>query len=310
VRLKSKYTKIERDARTGVRVNPQETPAVFIDISSRLAYIDFQLASMLAPKKSLGQNFLRDQNIARKIVDSLHAHPSDVILEIGPGQGDLTRLLFEVSSTVVGVELDPRAAGILKERFGPALHLLEQDVLSVNLKELAMRFGQDLCIVGNIPYYITSEILFWLFDQRDSIRHATLTMQWEVAARLVAHKESKAYGILSVFSQLYADTKLLFKVSRNSFHPRPQVDSAVVRFEFGKRQAPADERLLRNIVRCTFGTRRKTIRNGLRMMGFSEQQLDEVVFDFTKRPEQLSPSEFVHLSSLLARHAASLSMKY
>ena len=265
---------------------------------------------MLAPKKSLGQNFLRDQNIARKIIDSLHAQPNDVILEIGPGQGDLTKLLLEASSTVVGVELDPRAANILKERFGPRLLLLEQDVLSVNLEELAKRFGQNLCIVGNIPYYITSEILFWLFDQRAWVQHATLTMQLEVAARLVAHTESKAYGILSVFSQFYADTKLLFKVSRNSFHPRPQVDSAVVRFEFGKTLAPVDERLLRNIVRCTFGTRRKTIRNGLRMMGFTEHQLDEIRFDFSKRPEQLSPSDFVHLSSLLGPHATTLSMKY
>jgi 16S rRNA (adenine1518-N6/adenine1519-N6)-dimethyltransferase len=288
----------------------QETPAVFVDIPCHLPYIGFQLTSMLAPKKSLGQNFLRDENIARKIVDSLHVQPNDVILEIGPGQGDLTRLLLEVSSTVVGVELDPRAAKILTERFGVRLHLREEDILSVNLEEFANQYGHRPCIVGNIPYYITSEILFWLFDQRMWVQHATLMMQWEVAARLVARTETKAYGILSVLTQLYSDTELLFKVSRNSFHPRPQVDSAVVRFKFEKTLGPVDERLLRNIVRRTFGTRRKTIRNGLRMMGFAERQLDEVQFDFSKRPEQLSPPDFVQLSSLLEPYAHTLSLKY
>jgi 16S rRNA (adenine1518-N6/adenine1519-N6)-dimethyltransferase len=265
---------------------------------------------MLAPKKSLGQNFLRDENIARKIVQSLHAQPNDVILEIGPGQGDLTKFLLEASSTVVGVEVDPRAASILRERFGTKLLLLEQDVLTLKLEELAKRFDRNPCIVGNIPYNLTSEILFWLFDQRGWVRHATLMMQLEVAARLVARTETKAYGILSVFTQLYSDTKLLFKVSRNSFHPRPQVDSAVVRFEFGKTETSFNERLLRNIVRRTFGTRRKTIRNGLRMMGFTEQQLDGVPFDFAKRPEQLSPTDFVRLSSLLEPYSESLSMKF
>ncbi len=265
---------------------------------------------MLTPKKSLGQNFLRDENIARKIVESLHAQPIDVILEIGPGQGDLTKLLLEASSTVVGVEIDPRASNILRERFGSQLLLLQQDVLTLELEEIAKRFGRHPCVVGNIPYYITSEILFWLFDQRGWVQHATLMMQLEVAARLVAHTETKSYGILSVFTQLYSDAKLLFKVSRNSFHPRPQVDSAVVRFEFGKSVASIDERLLQNIVRRTFGTRRKTIRNGLRMMGFTERQLEGVPFDFAQRPDQLSPSDFVRLSSLLEPYSASLSMKF
>jgi len=265
---------------------------------------------MLAPKKSLGQNFLRDENIARKIVESLRVEPRDILLEIGPGQGDLTKLLLETSSTVLGVEVDPRAAAILRERFGLRLVLLELDVLTLKLEDIAGRYGRHLCIVGNIPYYITSEILFWLFDQRQWVRHATLMMQHEVAARLVARTQTKAYGILSVFAQLYSDTKLLFKVSRNSFHPRPQVDSAVVRFEFGKSFESVDERLLRNIVRRTFGARRKTVRNGLRMMGFSERQLDQIPFDGAKRPEQLSPSEFVQLSRLLEPYSDSLSLKY
>jgi 16S rRNA (adenine1518-N6/adenine1519-N6)-dimethyltransferase len=107
---------------------------------------------MLAPKKSLGQNFLRDENVARKIVASLHALPNDIILEIGPGQGDLTRFLLDGPGTVVGVELDHRAAGILRERFGERLTLLERDVLSLKLEELVQQFGGLPGVVGNIPY--------------------------------------------------------------------------------------------------------------------------------------------------------------
>jgi len=265
---------------------------------------------MLAPKKSLGQNFLRDENIARKIVASLHVLPSDIILEIGPGQGDLTRFLIDSPGTVVGVEVDPRAAGILRERFGERLTLLESDVLALNLEQIAQEYGRPPCIVGNIPYYITSEILFWMFDQRQWIRLATLMMQLEVAGRLVAKTDSKEYGILSVFAQLFADTKMLFKVSRNSFHPRPQVDSAVVRFEFGKPSACADERLFRNIVRQTFGSRRKTLRNSLRMMGYNEEQLKHISFDLQKRPEQVSPADFIQLYALLEPYSETLKLKF
>lgn len=265
---------------------------------------------MLSPKKSLGQNFLRDENIARKIVESLRVQSDDLILEIGSGQGDLTKLLLETPGIILGVEIDPRAAKVLRERFGNRLNLLEQDILSIRLDETAKRYGHRLGIVGNIPYYITSEILFWMFDQRQCIHQATLMMQWEVASRLVARIKSKEYGILSVFSQLFADTQLLFKVSRNSFHPRPQVDSAVVQFRFDKIAAQVDDRLLRNVVRRTFGARRKTLRNGLRMMGFSDKQLNEVPFDLQKRPEEVTPSDFVRLAVLLEPYSTTLSLKF
>ncbi len=265
---------------------------------------------MLAPKKSLGQNFLRDENVARKIVASLHVLPNDIILEVGPGQGDLTRFLLETPGTVVGVELDPRAAGILRERFSDRLSLLVQDVLSLDLGEFVHRFGGHPSIVGNIPYYITSDILFWMIDQRQWITKAIVMMQSEVAARLVARTNSREYGILSVFAQLFADTSVLFRVSRNSFHPRPQVDSAVVRFEFGKPQVCTNERLFRNIVRQTFGSRRKMLRNSLKMMGYFDDQLEAIPFDLQQRPEQVPPAEFIRLYRLLEPHSATLALKY
>jgi 16S rRNA (adenine1518-N6/adenine1519-N6)-dimethyltransferase len=282
----------------------------FVEITSPLAYIDDHIASMLSPKKSLGQNFLRDENIARKIVASLEVSPDQTVVEIGPGQGDLTRILLQVSQRVVGVEVDTRAATILKERFSSGITVIEKDVLSLDLHEIDRQFGGPILIVGNIPYYITSDILFWLYDQRSLVQRALLMMQWEVAARLVANPDTKAYGILSVFTQLYATSELLFKVSRNSFHPRPGVDSAVVRFGFKPPDPHLNERLFRNVVRRTFGARRKTLRNGLKMMGFTEHQLSAVNFDFSKRPEQLAPSEFVALTTLLGPHSHSLSLKY
>ncbi len=282
----------------------------FIDITFHLVYILRHSTFMLPPKKSFGQNFLRDENIARKIMDSLHLSPEDIVIEIGPGQGDLTKFLIQTSSRIVGIELDHRAVVVLEERFGPGLHLLEQDVLSVQLADLSVQYGRSLCVVGNIPYYITSEILFWLYGQRGYVQHATLMMQVEVAERLVAKPDSKEYGILSILTQFYSDSRLLFKVSRNSFHPRPRVDSAVVRLEFNKILPTVDERLFRNIVRCTFGTRRKTLRNGLRLMGFTERQLETLAFDFAKRPEHLTLSEFVQLTNLVEPYSRELTLKF
>jgi 16S rRNA (adenine1518-N6/adenine1519-N6)-dimethyltransferase len=268
------------------------------------------MISMLAPRKSLGQNFLRDENIARKIIDSLGPGRNEIVLEIGPGQGDLTKFLLPAASTVIGVDVDTRALGVLRERFGTTLELLEQDILTVRLEDIAERFNRKLCVVGNIPYYITTAIIFWLFDQRAAVDRAILMMQYEVADRLVAQPGTKEYGILSIFTKFYSDAQLLFKVSRNSFHPRPHVDSAIVKFEFKKIPPDVDQQLFRNVVRGTFATRRKTLRNGLRMMGFDESSLATIGFELGRRPEELTLEEFVHLTDLLKPHASQLSLKF
>jgi 16S rRNA (adenine1518-N6/adenine1519-N6)-dimethyltransferase len=265
---------------------------------------------MLPPKKSLGQHFLRDENIARKIVESLQLKAGDRVIEIGPGQGDLTKFLVRSSVHVVGIEIDPRAVEVLRERFGDGLQLVEQDILTVRLADVSLQQGFRPCVVGNLPYYITSEILFWLFDQRQFIRHATFMMQFEVAQRLVAQPDSKQYGILSIMTQFYTECRFLFKVSRNSFHPRPQVDSAVVRFEPKELIPSVDERLFRNVVRATFGTRRKTLRNGLRRMGFEEDRLQSLPFDLSQRPQQLPLAEFIRLTNLLAPLAEGVTLQY
>jgi len=257
--------------------------------------------SVLKPIKSLGQNFLRDENILHKIVESLGLQTGDVVVEIGPGQGALTKHLSENPVKLIGIEVDERAIRLLQERFGEKLELIHRDVLEIDLDELAQQNGKKLRIVGNIPYYLTSEILFWLFDARQAITDATLMVQYEVARRLTAPPKNKEYGILSIFTQFYTECEILFKVSRNCFFPKPEVDSAVVRFTFREQLPECNEKLFRSIVRSTFAQRRKTLRNGLKSMGYDESALDQLSLNLTKRPEELGVEEFLSLTRLLGK---------
>jgi 16S rRNA (adenine1518-N6/adenine1519-N6)-dimethyltransferase len=255
---------------------------------------------MLPPKKSLGQNFLRDENVARNIVESLNLRAEDVVVEIGPGQGALTKYLAAQCSRLVAIEVDERAVRLLREMFAESIELVHADVLTVSLSTMFRKESRRLRVVGNIPYNITSEILFWLFEHHEVVEDATLMIQLEVARRFVAQTETKEYGILSVLLQYYAEPEFLFKVSRNSFFPKPEVDSAIVRLRFRESLQECDRELLTAVVRSTFGKRRKTLRNGLRYMGFEAAHLDAVAFDLTRRPEELSLDEFLKLTELLA----------
>ncbi len=255
---------------------------------------------MIRPKKSLGQNFLRDENILRKIVESLDLQSGDIVVEVGPGQGALTKHLIDHPVTFIGIELDGRAVELLKQTIGGAVDVIQGDVLDVRLDELSDKYRKRLRIVGNIPYYLTSQILFWLFDARSVLVDATLMMQLEVARRITAHPKTKEYGILSIFTQFYTDSDMLFKVSRNCFVPKPEVDSAVVHLNFKRELPKCDEKLFRSIVRSTFGTRRKTLRNGLKSMGLEDHTLNRIPFDLTKRPEDLGVSDFISLSNTIA----------
>jgi 16S rRNA (adenine1518-N6/adenine1519-N6)-dimethyltransferase len=256
---------------------------------------------VLKPIKSLGQNFLRDENILRKIVESLNLRSGDVVVEIGPGQGALTKHLVDQPIILIGIEVDQRAIDLLQQTIGEKMTLFHADVLDANLHALSEKHQKKLRIIGNIPYYLTSEILFWLFDAQPVVTDATLMMQLEVARRLVAPSKNKEYGILSVFTQLYTDCEILFKVSRNCFFPRPDVDSAVVRLKFKEQLPVYDEHLFRSVVRATFGKRRKTLRNGLKFMGLDDAVLDQISFDLTKRPEELSVDEFLSLAESIRK---------
>ncbi len=256
---------------------------------------------MLKPKKSLGQNFLQDENILRNIVGSLHLSSGDVVIEIGSGQGALTKHLVDLPITLIGIEVDKRAIELLQHGYGAKMTILHANVLDVDLREISQKHRKKLRIVGNIPYYLTSEILFWLFDSRMVVTDATIMMQLEVAHRLVAPPKNKEYGILSVFTQFYTECEILFKVSRNCFYPKPEVDSAVVRLNFKDQLPQVDEKLFRSIVRTTFGKRRKTLRNGLKSLVLEDTVLDQIPFDLKRRPEDLSVDEFLNLSDSIRK---------
>lgn len=253
------------------------------------------------PRKRWGQHFLVDANIARKIVDALQATPSDPVVEIGPGTGALTHWLLQRYTQLTAIELDTRAVAALKARW-PSLDVRATDVLKVNWSALAAEKGHRLHVIGNLPYYITSPILFALFEARDALAEAVLMMQREVAERLVASPNHKTYGILSVVAQLWATPEWLFSVSPNVFRPKPHVESAVVRLSFTQPLPPVDVNLLRQIIRTAFNQRRKTLRNSLCRLLPPGLQLPE---PWAKaRAEALRPIDYVELACWLQQQTA------
>lgn len=262
--------------------------------------------SSLRPKKSLGQNFLRDENIARKIVAAVGPQPADVMVEIGPGEGALTKYLIAAVRRLVVIDVDARVTRRLSEQFrGGGLEVVNGDFLETDLAALAAASGGPLRIVGNIPYNITSPILFHLLDHRTHLRDATLMMQREVARRLVASPHTKEYGILSVLTQLFSDAVLLFDVRPTVFYPKPEVTSSVVQLRM--RPLPRfpvhDEAAFRRMVRTVFGKRRKMLRNTLKEFVEQEGGALPAGFDLEQRPEDLTVAQLADLSNALTQHS-------
>ncbi|MBF0586714.1 16S rRNA (adenine(1518)-N(6)/adenine(1519)-N(6))-dimethyltransferase RsmA [Prosthecochloris sp. N3] len=251
----------------------------------------------IAVKKKLGQNFLTDRNIIRKIVRSAQLDPDDNVVEIGPGFGALTREICNVCQNVTAVEKDPALASFIRSEF-PSVNLVEGDILKVDFQELAAN-GQ-LKVMGNIPYSITSPILFKLLENRRHIISETLMMQHEVALRLAARPGTKEYGILAVQLQTFCDVRYLFKVGKKVFRPRPEVDSAVVGITPRSTALDRYEHEFRTFVRTAFRQRRKTLQNNLRE-NYNLSGISSV--DLQRRAESLSVDEFQLLFTEL--HAGS-----
>lgn len=253
-------------------------------------------------KKSLGQHFLHDQNIISKILKSVNAAEHDRIIEIGPGTGALTLGLAQYYPDLHAIELDTRAIEILS-RDVPGLIVHHADVLKVNWPEL-ISAESDTYIIGNLPYYITSPILFSLLESRLLFKEAVLMMQKEVARRLVASPSTKDYGILSVQTQLMCTPELLFDVSPNSFSPPPNVMSTVIRLTFNKPALPCTDKGLKTVVRTAFNQRRKKLSNSLKpVLG---DFLPEG-YDFDKRAEHWQPAVYANLTEFLEKETDILS---
>lgn len=250
------------------------------------------------PLKKFGQNFLTQPAIAYKIVDALQISQSDTVIEIGPGPGTLTGFILEKKPrSFIAVEVDPRWAEHLKKEFGKSVQVIAEDFLKTDLLPF---FSDDTStkIIGNIPYNITSPILFKLLDYFPRINTSVLMMQREVARRIASNPGSKEWGILSVLMQTFADVKLMFDVSHKNFRPAPKVDSSVLRFDYFKQISDIDNpALYKKIIRTAFNYRRKMLRNSLSRM-FDQSIVSSIDFiDLSRRPEQLSISEFKQLSN-------------
>jgi len=250
---------------------------------------------MIRPKKSLGQHFLTDRNIIEKIASSIPAEKGHRVIEIGPGTGALTEALLDHFEDVHAVELDQRAIEILREKY-PDLPVHHSDVLKVNWNELSI--GKDKThVVGNLPYYITSQILFALLESRDQFSDALLMMQKEVAERLVSDIRTKDYGILSVQTQLMSTPEILFPVSRHCFNPPPKVESAMVKLTFDRGALKCSDAHLKTVVRTAFNQRRKKLSNALKPV-IDKDNLPEG-FNFDKRPEAWRPELYEKLTARL-----------
>lgn len=252
-------------------------------------------------KKSLGQNFLQDANVAHKIIRAFDPKSGDSVVEIGPGKGALTALLLQTLPHLTAIELDNDLAPLLQEQFGEKISIIHNDILNVSLTELREQIGTPLRLIGNIPYNITTPILFHVVDSLPAVKDFLVMMQTEVAQRIVAKPRTKEYGILSILLQYYSTPKMQFAVSRNSFFPIPNVSSAIIHLDFEHPFTPKamNDQLFRKIVRGTFGKRRKTLRNGLKGLDVPASELEQLSVDLELRPEELSVADFVQLSNEL-----------
>ncbi|MFA7419998.1 MAG: 16S rRNA (adenine(1518)-N(6)/adenine(1519)-N(6))-dimethyltransferase RsmA [Melioribacteraceae bacterium] len=251
----------------------------------------------LKPLKRFGQNYLVDKNTIQKIVNQFDPKPDDTIVEIGPGQGALTSLLSKTVKDYLAIEIDKRVIDDLKINF-PTVEFINQDFLEINLQDLASE--KKLRVIGNIPYNITSPILFKLIEERDFVNDAILMVQYEVAKRIVGKPRTKDYGILSVLTNYFADTELCFKIPPTVFYPKPNVDSAIVSFKFGKKISnEIDEKLFVKVVKAAFGNRRKTLKNSLSNNSFGDLNFDSLAFDFTRRAEELTIDQFIELTKII-----------
>jgi len=258
-------------------------------------------------KKHLGQHFLKDEAIAKKIADTLSLEGYKNVLEIGPGMGVLTKYLLQRNLDLVAMDLDEESIVYLNHSF-PLEHpeilqknnrfnIIEADFLKFDLTEL---YGEEqFAITGNFPYNISSQIVFKMLELREQVPEFSGMFQKEVAQRICEKPGSKTYGILSVLVQAYYEAEYLFTVPPGVFDPPPKVDSGVLRLKRRENlQLPCDERLFFKVVKTAFNQRRKTIRNSLKTFNLSDNLKEDTIFD--QRPEQLSVADFITLTQKIA----------
>ena len=252
------------------------------------------------PLKRFGQNYLVDKNIIIKIVKRFDPKTNDSIIEIGPGRGALTELLSEACSNVRAVEIDTRVIEELKNNI-PNVEFINADFLKSD-SNIIFPVGTKHRVIGNIPYNITSPIIFNLLENRERIEDAMLMVQLEMAKRMIAKKGTKDYGILSVLLESFCEVELCFKISPNVFFPKPNVDSAIIHIKFNKSIDPGIEfENYKNIIKAAFGNRRKTLKNSFKNSIFIDCDFSGIEKYLSKRAEELDINDFQLITKILCR---------
>jgi len=252
-------------------------------------------------KKHLGQNFLFDPSILGRIIDAAGLSEEDTVVEIGPGPGSLTRLLAEKVKRLIAIELD---AELYERLRGDFIAYSNVEIIHGDALRFPFETFGEFRVVANIPYYITTPIIFRLLDAKEFLKSMTLTIQKEVAERIVARPGGKDYGVLSIMIQYYASPELRFIIPKEAFRPVPKVDSAVVHMKILEHPSVTvkDEKMLFRVVKTAFSQRRKTLSNSLKSFG---ADIKEVMLfagiDPQRRPETLSIEEFARLSDALTK---------
>ncbi len=246
---------------------------------------------MVRPKKHLGQHFLTDRKIAKRITDLLNAHDCDLILEIGPGEGVLSQFLADRKEKKLKlIEIDPESVQYLREKYGELSDsIVEEDFLTSDIGN----YGNKIALIGNFPYNISSQILFKVLDYKDQVEEVVCMLQKEVAVRLASGPGNKQYGILSVLLQTWYDVSIAFHVGPGAFFPPPEVHSTVMRLKRNSRRSmECNHELYKKIIKTSFNQRRKMLRNSLKSILVN---LDAEVPYLKKRPEELSVEQFIEL---------------
>lgn len=273
--------------------------------------INRQLQSYgFSPLKRFSQNFLTDERVAGKIIDALELTADDTVIEIGPGLGILTERLLDTGAKVLAIEIDKGFADILDKRFGNRDNfekIICQDALKVSYTELSAKYGRKFKVVSNLPYNISTPMIFKLLDEREVLSLLVLMLQKEVAQRIVSQPDAKEYGVLSVFVQLLADVRIEFNVPPSCFYPAPKVYSSVVRFDILQRPRVEvdDMEFFKKVVKASFGQRRKTLFNALKALKLPALKIRSALelsqIDLQRRGETLTLEEFGILSNKLKK---------
>jgi len=260
------------------------------------------------PKKRLGQHFLVDRNILNKVIRTAEVGKEDVVMEVGPGFGEMTLALARLVKQVIAVEIDPKLVEVLKKRLAdcPNVEVVKSDILKVDFKRLYKNEGHPIKVVANLPYQISTPLLFRFIEAKEAFSTLTLMLQREVAERMAAPSGGKEYGPLSIFVQLFLDVSIRFFIKPSAFFPPPKIESAVVHMVWKEkpRIEEKDEEWFKKVVKACFGYRRKTLLNALK---HSELPLDESTgskmekagIDPQRRPETLTIEEFIRLADAL-----------